>query len=283
MKLTPLKQAFFGAALLALSMPAMATDLAQPKLITNFSAEKGLLDHVDQTPLERDVYDLSFAAYDEDFADEFGLEPSHVADMDEGLRFIEIRMVTEGKDTHCYYNLVLDKSVPLDFPKENYAAPFAALLPTQRLRLYTDKLPRGFDPKTHPLVAKGNLRSQLFYDSSWPESERFANRTYLGNRGYTFHTEGQAFRDGIVGYATPAYIVQDRAYTLVSLDGGCGATIWEHPEPALWFRKPGEKETHQPLLKSYHTFEVPPALVEQVRSVMRTFRKPSNPNQKGGN
>jgi hypothetical protein len=65
-------------------------------------------------------YNLSFINYDQDFAEEFGLDHNNITDMDSGLRLVEAKVVTTRKITNCYYNFVLDKSIKIDFPAENY-------------------------------------------------------------------------------------------------------------------------------------------------------------------
>lgn len=259
-----------GATLTVLSLPAAAAESDLPRLISNVRSFREIEEHLETRPLEHNVYNVSFVAYDKGFSDEFGLLPSYVTELDTGLRFFEFRMATEDGDTRCYYNAILDKSVKLDFPEENYIS---------ALNFRTPTLPENFDASDE--TRKKALKFRSNYAGASQPGSQFSNRTYLGNRGYTFHTQGQAFRDGIIGYERPMFIVYAGEYTLVSLGGGgCGTTIWEHPEPALWFRKPGEKETHQPLLKSYYTFAVPPVLVEQIRSAMQTYKPTTETHKK---
>ena len=99
-----------------------STDVDAPTasgtLFTNIKSGGGLLDEVVQKATT-DTYDISFAAYDRAFAEEMGLDEKYITDMDEGLRWLEIRMLTEGDQTNCYYNMILDKNVELDFPKKD--------------------------------------------------------------------------------------------------------------------------------------------------------------------
>lgn len=99
-------------------IPAFAQD--EVSLITNIKVYRELKGGIQEMPFKENIYDLSFTAYDADFANEFGLMDKNITELDAGLRFIELRMITEGAQTNCYYNVVLDKSLKLDFPEEDF-------------------------------------------------------------------------------------------------------------------------------------------------------------------
>lgn len=273
-----MKRYLWGAAVLALSMPAMAADLAQPKLITNIEDTLERLDTVQQVPLEQNVYDLSFAAYDEDFADDFGLEPSHIAEMDDGLRFVELRMITEGKDTNCYYNVVLDKSVKLDFPAANYARPTEVPFPPQTVRRYSERLPKASGPHRESLVRKQKELFGLIYDHNNGARTDSFKGIFIGNKGYKFHKAGKPYTDGGVAWMSATSYAQDRSAdtVLLSLKTACDISeMLEYPELAIWIRKEGRPQT-SPNLEDYHTFLIPQKLIEDFRpalSIYSTRRK----------
>lgn len=248
--------------LCCMSFPASAAD--GPKLVTNIERPKAQTIMQPDWPISN-IYDLSFVAYDAAFAEEFGLKEVHVTNMDDHLRFMEVRMITEGAQTSCYYNLILDKSVKLDFPEENY------YLNTQSPAL---NMPWAYDgisiekkKHRHTLMRHPHLKK-------YKDINRFTNRTYIGNRGYTVHRRGKTIRGGVIGYAAPQYIIQDRdlPYNIFTLMSSCGYGLLEHPEPVLWFRKQGQSD-QSPNLEGYHTFEIPPMLVEQLKPYYARYAK----------
>jgi hypothetical protein len=259
--------------LLVCANAVSAAELDPPKLITNVSNVLELLDEVEQTPLEQSVYDLSFAAYDNDFAGNFGLDAAHVTELDTGLRFIELRMVTEGKDTNCYYNMVLDKSVKLSFPAEDYTRPTEAPFPPQTVRRYTQKLPKETGPRREALVSKHKELFKIIYDHNSGSGADSFKGIFIGNRGYKFHKTGKPYTDGGVAWMSATSYAYDRSlsHVLISLKTVCDVSeMLEYPELAIWIRKEGRQQS-SPNLEDYHTFLLPKRLIDDFRPTLSVY------------
>ena len=242
---------------------AMAADT--PKLITNKGQFKNDgLGEVVQKPLEHNIYDLSFVAYDAAFAKEFALVEENVTALDEGLRFMEIRMVTEGQQTNCYYNVILDKTVDIDFPEENF---------------YLDnKTPEMFFPWNYKSSHETKLHIRdLTARKTFEENQRFNSRTYIANRGYTFNKSGEPFSNGTAFDVSVGYYIQDRPvpFHVISTYRLCGGgKVYQFPDPALWIRKKGhETKAILPQLENYYLFTIPSKIVERFSPVLLEFAK----------
>lgn len=245
--------------------PFLANAREERHLISNFKNFRELEAEVTEAPLEQDVYDLSFVAYDKDFAEEFGLIADNVTDMDEHLRFIEVRMVTEGQKTNCYYNVILDKLVELDFPDRNYT-----LADHPRMNYPWAYQKDGVSLET--MKTRKNLTG-VSHEKNLP----FTNKTYLGNRGYTFNIKGKPFSNGSAFDVSVASYIQDRDinYNIISTSRFCGgANIYWHPEPAFWVRKKNTNEASSlPQSENYHTFEIPKTIVDKFRPILVEYIK----------
>lgn len=196
-------------------------------IITNVKNFRTLEGAVQEKPLLHPVYDLSFPAYDAAFAEEFGLQTQHVTELDTGLRFIELRMITEGAQTNCYYNVVLDKSVQLDFPQEDY-------VPSTALNVIP-MLPVDFESpkkKQNNLVGLRGILSQTPNTTKWPYSQRYSNRAFLGNRGYVHNEKGSKISARLVSYI----ISRSEQYALLTMQVNCyfSAHVFNDGIPALW-------------------------------------------------
>jgi len=250
-----MKKIIFAFLIIFTTFPAFAAgDI--PQLITNTDGAWKIKE-VKAAPLNGDVYDLSFVAYDKVFAEEFGLDPANVTEMDKGARWMEIQMVTEGQRTNCYYKIILDKSVDIDFPAENYE--LATRNPP--LTLTMDKGNNGMD--------KIKNRMALIGRRSQDENQQYMNRTYLGNRHYKFNPEPQKmpFSEGSIFDVTLFNYIQNRdiPFMILVTSRECGGgNIYNYPEPSFWVRKKGTKEnTTLPQLENYYVFEIPKAIVSK--------------------
>lgn len=193
---------------LALTLMHSATYAEDIQLITNrdklnFNVSTPLV----QKPWAQPVYDLSFVAYDNAFAKEFGLRQDFVTEMDKGLRWMEIRMVTEGQQTNCYYNLIIDKSIEVDFPDENYEKD-----------LLNPRLNFTYDYHGPNRVQPGTAK-KLRIKRTVADANRFSNRTQTASCWK--NTEGNY--DCSSGTANLLYYIQDReaSYRIFSLSNSC--------------------------------------------------------------
>ena len=182
-----------------------------------------------KTSFEGDVYDLSFVAYDKDFAEEFGLKQELITSMDKGLRFMEVKMITEGKQTNCHYNLVLDKSVEVAFPRgRNYSH-------TNNPTIYTSSatsfLPSQGDPTYKTRLEEWARFDKLFRNSTIETMHKYTNRLYIGTQDY------QKDKPRAKNTSSINYYIQDRLnYQILSITGHCSsdANAFKYPKPSVW-------------------------------------------------
>jgi len=207
---------------------------------------------------DKAIYDLSFPAYDKAFADDFGLESRYVTEMDKGLRYMEIRIITESSRTNCYYNMVLDKKgLELDFPEQDYVLAYKPVL------TYVTSSKTGNTPQTKAFTA---LRTH----NRWENSKKFLNRTYFGNPGYSRDAEGYPI--GSHGGAGLQYFIQSRHpdYYLISVIGDCNTQlIYDYPKPSFWIRKKGRKEYVYPKAEDHYLFEIPKKIRDETLPYIR--------------
>ncbi len=173
------------------------------KLITNRGVgEQPPLQELKEKLSPTDVYDLSFVAYDEKFAEELGLKSEYISEMDKGLRWFEIRILTEGNFTRCYYNLALDKTLKLALPLENFDR--AIPLPTLPNKGVYEDSPQDAWPKLKELRGE---QSTLIYK----------NKAYVAG----YNPMLKQSRAGTRGYIS--YHFQDRGphYQFISLSTNC--------------------------------------------------------------
>ncbi len=264
--------------LAVIPLPTFALD--EVNLITNAKAFRESEDGVEEIPFRENVYDLSFTAYDADFANEFGLHDKHITELDTGLRFIELRMITEGSQTNCYYNVVLDKSLKLDFPEEDYLPDstnsMIGLLSSGK------RFPPNFDPYADPLIQKAKKLTALRSRYSWEHTKKYMNRTALGNRDYKFHKSGKPFSDGAASSASLLNYVFSRSadYNLLKIKGICIGKMYDYPDFSLWLRKKGH-DSHKGLHKDdYHVLVIPKTITNKIKPISEKISKRKNNNQK---
>ena len=191
------------------------------------------------------------------------MKDEYVTPMDEGFRFIKIRMLTEGNATNCYYNVVLDKSLPLDYPKENWYS----LTPRINVYPYQD-----WSKTTKPMRDKVGELDVLIVPLHSLTS--YVNRLYLGNRDYKFHTSGRPFTNGTVSDIDISYYIQDRdiPYQMIAGWQDCrGSGAYLYPRPSFWVMKPGGQKTTLPILSEYHVFEIPPRVVKEITPYLNSL------------
>lgn len=251
-------------------------------IITNLKASRELETGVQEMPLKEDVYDLSFTAYDADFASEFGLQEKNITNLDAGMRFIELRLITEGSQTNCYYNVILDKSLKLDFPEEDY-------LPNSTPEMIGlsgsgKKFPKNFDPHTDPLVQKAKKLTDLRSQYSWEYSKRYMNRTALGNRDYKFHKSGKPFSDGIASSASLLNYAFSRStdFNLLRIKGMCIGKMYDYPDFSLWLRKKGHDSSKGLNKEDYHVLVIPESITKRIKPISEQVIKRKNNNKKQG-
>ncbi|GAB1257285.1 hypothetical protein NBRC116494_17870 [Aurantivibrio plasticivorans] len=253
------------------------------KIISNVKSFREL-EGVQEKPIDRNVYDLSFSAYDQVFAEEFGLKAEKVTELDTGLRFIEIRMITEGTHTNCYYNVVLDKSVKLDFPEEDYEAPSMSVFPPQVVtRSAISRPAKVTEDQNKQFTDWHKNRLILLYDKENGKARNYRNRTYLGNLDYKFNTSGKPFSNG---HAFDVHLIayvfsRSQDYTIISTKRPCGGgNIYNYPKPSFWVRKNTSAQiTNLPRKSDHHIFTIPNSIVESFKPILFEYESTTRRNR----
>lgn len=258
--------------LLALLILAAKNSFADGlKLITNKHENNKIpVTEISQKELTENVYDLSFVAYDKKFADEFGLKQELVTVMDKGLRFLEVKMITEGKQTNCYYNLVLDKSVEVAFPSgKNY---FFDNNPKIDIDIATIVLPTPEDPSYKKKVELMKKKKSLFKNSTIEIMHQYTNHLYVGTQDY------QKDKPRAKNGAFVNYYIQDRLnYKILSMRGYCSldANVFEIPKPSIWVAKDNLDYNTVVNVSSDHfnKFLIPESITKQFTPIILEFQK----------
>ena len=224
-----------------------------------------------KTSFEGDVYDLSFVAYDKDFAEEFGLKQELITSMDKGLRFMEVKMITEGKQTNCHYNLVLDKSVEVAFPRgRNYSH-------TNNPTIYTSSatsfLPSQGDPTYKTRLEEWARFDKLFRNSTIETMHKYTNRLYIGTQDY------QKDKPRAKNTSSINYYIQDRLnYQILSITGHCSsdANAFKYPKPSVWVARRNDIEYN--ILVGvdpdyFNRFLIPEVISKQFAPIILEFQK----------
>ena len=227
-----------------------------------------------KTLFEGDVYDLSFVAYDKDFAEEFGLKQELITSMDKGLRFMEVKMITEGKQTNCHYNLVLDKSVEVAFPRgRNY---FFDNDPKINIDIATIFLPKPEDTGYNEKVVLMKKKKSLFRNSDIETMHKYTNRLYIGTQDYQ-KDKPRAKNTSFINY-----YIQDRLnYQILSIRGDCysDANAFKYPKPSVWVARRNDIEYN--ILVGvdpdyFNRFLIPEVISKQFAPIVLGFQKTSN-------
>lgn len=243
------------------------------KIITNkHQNRKTPVTEISQEALTQNVYDLSFVAYDQKFADEFGLKSELVTKMDKGLRFLEVKMITEGKDTNCYYNMVLDKSVEVAFPKgKNY---FFDNNPTIDIDMATVVLPKPEDPNYDAKVVLMKKKKSLFKNTTIETMHQYTNRLYVGTQDY------QKDKPSSQNTAFLNYYIQDRlSYKIISMRSlSCesDALTFATSNPSIWVAKDSSINYNAKINPSQDYFFrplIPQSISKQISPILLEFRK----------
>ena len=247
---------------IAISLPAKAEEQNskkyESKLITN-TKDRFTVTETKTTPMDRDVYDLSFVAYDKEFAKEFGFKDDYIEELDKGLRFIEVKMITEGKATNCYYNLVLDKSVEVDFPEENFVHQGSWKINYQ---LITPP-----ETETYKKFSKLRAGKDLMNDT------RFSNRLYIATKDYQSGKPGSAKNS-----STLMYYIQDRLnYKIASIKGYCyfDAFAFVYGKPSIWIAKDrGISYNTMPSVatKHFNRFLIPESIAKEFTPIISNYQ-----------
>ena len=246
----------------------------ESNLITN-TKDRFTVEETKTTPMDRDVYDLSFVAYDKEFAKEFGFKDDYIEELDKGLRFIEVKMITEGKATNCYYNLVLDKNVEVDFPEENYSLQNYPLINSSA---GATTMPDLSDPTYKAKYDKSNHKNHLFgkgdFKESFEKSRRFDNRTYFATKDYQSGKPGSAKNslNSIMHY------IQDRLnYRILSISSSCyfDAFAFIYGKPSIWIAKDkGISYNTMPSVatKHFNRFSIPESIVKEFTPIISNYQ-----------
>ncbi len=256
--------------LLILLFPIAASAVEQPKLVTNLDkkVDYGLYENYHGKAddllagkvLEGNVYDLSFVAYDKGFADEFGLIDDNITEMDEHLRFMEIKMITEGRRTNCYYNVILDKDVKLDFPENDY---------------YKKKMNPSLNLPANRSSPRENTKKRiaLYTHNTWKNSKKYSNRTYVGNRGYIHNKKGSK------GQGILQYYISNRSpdYNILSTKYSCyfSAHVFNDGIPALWIAKETGEFGHyvNAPKKKFQLFTIPVTISNKLKPILNFYKQ----------
>lgn len=202
-------------------------------------------------PFLGNVYDLSFVAYDKDFAKEFGLDPKFIAPMDKGMRWMEFQIRTEGEDTYCYFKFFIDKSLETALPSENYDIEGNTNM----------NLPS--DPNDHI-----NLSAELRKLENWDLDRDSISLSYLaiGNPGYKFNKTGRPITGGKIGLLSLDRYRVDKTvpYNYIFSRAKCNSfREAKYPDPSIWIRKKGGKFNHMlPHIEEYLVFRIPDIIVK---------------------
>lgn len=226
-----------------------------------------------KTLFEGDVYDLSFVAYDKDFAEEFGLKQELITSMDKGLRFMEVKMITEGKQTNCHYNLVLDKSVEVAFPRgRNYNPHQYPIInyPTPSFTLSDPNLEK-IKAANARLFELRIQREKNINNSKKMELFPYNNRLYIGTQDYQ-KDKPRAKNGSFINY-----YIQDRLnYQILSIRGYCSldANVFEIPKPSIWVAaKNLDYGTIGVNPDNYNRFLIPESIVKEFMPIILEFQK----------
>jgi hypothetical protein len=204
------------------------------------------------------VYDITLYAYDKAFAEEFGLQEQNIEPLQKGLRYLSIKMRTEGEEPNCYYQAILDGDVKVAFPEEDYVN---LELPNFRLP-YKDN--NSMEIRTH-------IHELLIKKIVWDLAKHYENKVYLAN--YNF---GPDIKDGGLSTLSLEDLKYNRAgYTIFSAASyGCirNANIFGYPKPALWIAKIdrdylGGDGGYQ----NFHQFLFPPKLVANFLPIIKEY------------
>ena len=229
-----------------------------------------------KTLFEGDVYDLSFVAYDKDFAEEFGLKQELITSMDKGLRFMEVKMITEGKQTNCHYNLVLDKSVEVAFPKgRNYNPHQYPIInyPTPSFTLSDPNLEK-IKAANARLFELRIQREKNSNNSKKMELFPYNNRLYIGTQDY------QKDKPSSQNSAFVNYYIQDRLnYKIISMRSlACeyDALTFSTFNPSIWIANDNTINYNAKINPSKDYFFrplIPSSISKQISPILLEFRK----------
>ncbi len=245
-------------ALVILAIYMVASTASATELLKNYESYKETLPEIERSEWKTDVYDLSFVAYDAAFAEEFGLLKDHVEELDEGLRYINVQMITEGSDTKCYYTVMLDKSVELDFPEEDMVDNIQNPLPT---------LPADFNAPKESLRKSVHLRSMPSRPAPYQE---YYGKTYIANLGYKFNKRGVPYSNGWQNSLGINNFIQSRdiEQNIIALHGCSNTEALKHPDLAIWVPKKGAPQS-APTPETHHAFRVPQSIVDELLTIRK--------------
>lgn len=210
-----------------------------------------------RVPLNQDVYEISYIAYTQQFADRYGQKAENVAPLDPGMQYIEVKVLTEGRNTNCYFNMLLDKKVDIDFPKEDMLHDPARLLHfvTKSREELTD----------HQFVAVNGIKRDSHSPQKWG---RYQNNIYFGSA-----TERNQ-RGPRVGGVMLHYYLHTRLpnAVILSVSTPCRqAYALQLPNPAIWIKKRAATRDYSKVLlptpEDFHTFRLPDVLVDKLKPI----------------
>jgi hypothetical protein len=229
---------------------------------------------ITKTPVNTNIYDLSFVAYDKEFADEFGLKQELITKMDKGFRFLEVKMITEGNKTNCYYNVVLDKGVEVAFPEgRNYFMNNNPKIDTSNATIF---LPNQKDPAYKARVNQWEEFDKLFRNTSIDIMHQYTNRLYIGTQDY------QKGKPSTQNSASLMYYIQDRlSYQIISMQSlSCefDAKTFSTSNPSVWIAKNSQINYNTKINPSqdyFHRFLIPDSISKQISPIILEFKKQS--------
>ena len=218
-------------------------------------------------------YDISFIRYSKDFADRYGYPEEYVAeDLDDGLHVIEFRLLTEGADHKCRFNLVLDKDLGLDLPTQRFVRGEVIRFPRKR----DDFRAKGDEPRWRGFRESAEdsaFRKERKQLSEFYGKEHYFNMSiFTATYGYDDRTRGIKYTPGVHAYEPMMF--KDKDY--ISLNEWCNYkrfhSILER-DPSLWFKKKSVQKDYSKnavfKVTDFKRFRVPKDLAKDSLAVLK--------------
>lgn len=240
-------------------------------LSTNYNQRLNMEDNIKQTPVPIGIYDVGYVVYSKEFAERFGYPPEYVTKLDKGMNALEFRMHSNGGFVECHLNTLLDNTLGLDLPEQDYQSRFEQQGDMIR---FPKKLDSYKDEDGHYKERQEDKEFRM--NVSQEKWHYYSRNVYLASYDYAPGKRGTWSSSYLFENYTNKYI---KGMDYVSIFVTCGGQPYNQfqlKDISLWFKKIGGYDytkTTGAKPEQFIKFRIPESFAQKAAELMEPVTK----------
>ena len=215
------------------------------------------------------IYDVSFMAYSKEFAEKYGYPEKYIYPLDKGVSVMEFKLITEGRNSEAYLNVLLDKDLGIDVPTISYVMRESRR--GIRFRL-PDKLKYYREPDD---MKEARLKAQK-EPGGWVWENYYSRNICLATMDYKplgpgRWTGGGRVDASLVEYSNNYFKGYDYFSIRLSSEEGTWI-ILNQKDPSIWLKKIGGADYSMKLVRDPNEFvkiKIPVELAKKIIPILQ--------------